>query len=284
MGIQERPAVAPKLEPKGKVDACFLPRAGHITGDIQIHEMMYEGTDLWFVNTAFSCLCTLDREHSFVPRWRPPFITQYEPTDRCHLNGLGIANGKPKWVTALGKSNEARGWRENKKSGGILMDIESNEIVLEGLSMPHSPRWYQDRLWVLESGNGSFGYVDLKSGKYESIIELPGFTRGLEFVGNVAFIGLSQVRESAIFSGIRITERLKEDERSCGVWCVDITTGNVLAFLKFEAAVQEIFAVAALPGVRFPDLINHDPQITGSSFVLPDEALQQVPEELVTRT
>ncbi len=149
------PAVAPRLEPKGKVDACFLPRSGHVTGDVQIHEMMYEGRELWFVNTAFSCLCTLDSEHSFVPRWRPPFVTAYEPTDRCHLNGLGMANGRPKWVTALGATDEAGGWRENKKSGGILMDIESNEIVLQGLSMPHSPRWYQDRLWVLESGKGT---------------------------------------------------------------------------------------------------------------------------------
>ncbi len=277
------PAVAPRLEPKGKVDACFLPRSGHVTGDIQIHEMMYEGRDLWFVNTAFSCLCTLDSEHSFVPRWRPPFVSAYEPTDRCHLNGLGIANGKPKWVTALGQTDVGGGWRENKKSGGILMDIESNEIVVQGLSMPHSPRWYQGRLWVLESGNGSFGYVDLQTGKYESIVELPGFTRGLEFVGDLAFIGLSQVRESAVFSGIPITERLKPEERSCGIWCINIHHGQIVGFLKFEAAVQEIFAVAALPGMRYPDLINHDPKITGTSFVLPDAALREVPEGLVTR-
>ncbi len=277
------PAVCNRLEPKGKVDACFLPRSGHITGDIQIHEMMYEGDDLWFVNTSFSCLCTHEKEHSFVPRWRPSFVSAYEPSDRCHLNGLGIADGKPKWVTALGTTDTPGGWRENKKSGGVVIDLDSNEIVCQGLSMPHSPRWYQDRLWVLESGNGSFGFVDVKTGKYESIIELPGFTRGLEFVGNLAFIGLSQVRETAIFSGIAITERMKEAERTCGVWVVDIRNGQIVAFLKFEDAVQEIFAVAVLPNIRYPDLINHDPKITGSSFVLPDEALKQVPEQLVSR-
>ena len=208
------PAVCQRIEPKGKVDACYLPRSGHMTGDIQIHEMMYRGQELWFVNTAFSCLCTYDQEHSFVPRWRPPFVTAYEPSDRCHLNGLGVADGKPKYVTALGKTDTAGGWRENKKNGGILMDIETNEILVEGLSMPHSPRWYQDRLWVLQSGDGSFGYVDLQSGKYEPIVELPGFTRGLDFIGNLAFIGLSQVRETAVFSGISITERMKETERT----------------------------------------------------------------------
>ncbi len=277
------PAVSARLEPKGKIDACFLPRSGHMTGDIQIHEMTYEGDELWFINTSFSCLCTSDREHSFVPRWRPPFVTQYEPTDRCHLNGLGIQDGRPKWVTALGQTDTAGGWRENKKDGGILMDLDSNEIVVRGLSMPHSPRWYQDKLWVLESGAGTLGHVDLAKGKYEPIVELPGFTRGLDFVGNLAFIGLSQVRESAVFSGIEITQRLTEAERTCGIWIVDIRNGQIIGFLKFEDAVQEIFAVAALPGMRYPDLINHDPQVTATSYVLPDEALREVPNELLAK-
>ncbi len=275
------PAVAPRLEPKGRVDGCFMPRSGHMTGDIQIHEMCYEGDDLWFINTAFSCLCTHDSEHSFVPRWRPPFVTELAPGDRCHLNGLGVVGNKPKWLTALGKTNTTGGWRENKKDGGILMDLDSNEIVLEGLSMPHSPRWYQDKLWLMESGNGTFGYVDLDTCKYEPIVELPGFTRGLEFCGNLAFIGLSQVRESAVFSGIPITTRLKEEERTCGVWVVDIRNGQVVAFLKFEDAVQEIFAVSVLRGIRYPDLINHDAELTGSAFVLPDEALKDVPDRLL---
>ncbi len=274
------PAVAPKVEPKGRVDAVFLPRRVHVTGDIQIHEMVFEGDELWFVNTAFSCLCTMDADHSFVPRWRPKFISALAPGDRCHLNGLGLMNGKPKWLTALGTADTPGGWRENKKSGGIIMDMESNEIVCRGLSMPHSPRWYANRLWVLESGTGSFGTVDLKTGRYEPIIKLQGFTRGLDFVGNLAFIGLSQVRETAIFSGIAITEKLKESERNCGVWVVDIRSGQLVGFLKFEDAVQEIFAVSVVSGAIYPDLVNADPELTASSFVLPDAALQDVPTEL----
>ena len=254
------PAVAPKLEPVGKHDACFLPRSLHVTGDIQIHEMVYRGDELWFANTAFSCLCTYDEDHSFVPRWRPPFVTELAPEDRCHLNGLGLVDGKPRWVTALGETNTAGGWRDNKKDGGILIDLETEEIVTRGLSMPHSPRWYAGRLWLLESGTGSLGFVDLESGRYESIVELPGFTRGLDFAGNLAFVGLSQVRETAVFSGIPITERLDEAERTCGVWAVDIRNGQVVAFVKFEEAVQEIFAVSVLAGCEFPDLINDDPR------------------------
>lgn len=274
------PAVCAKLEPTGKHDACYLPRCAHVTGDVQIHEMAYLGDDVLFVNTRFSCLAKHDPDHSFVPTWRPKFISALTPDDRCHLNGLCVIDGRPRWVTALGATDTSGGWRENKKSGGILIDIDANEIVARGLSMPHSPRWHNGRLWLLESGTGSLGYVDPASGRYEAIVHLEGFTRGMEMVGNLAFIGLSQVRETAVFSGIQITERLKETERTCGVWVVDIERGQVVAFLKFEEAVQEIFAVALLPGMRFPDLINDNAELVGSSFVLPDEALKDVPAEL----
>jgi uncharacterized protein (TIGR03032 family) len=274
------PAVSAKLEPPGKHDAVYLPRSAHVTGDVQIHEMAYVNDEVLFVNTRFSCLARHDPEHSFAPTWRPKFITAYTPDDRCHLNGLCVIDGRPRWVTALGETDTAGGWRENKKNGGILIDLETNEIVTHGLSMPHSPRWHAGRLWLLESGTGSLGFIDPASGKYESIVQLDGFTRGLEMVGNLAFVGLSQVRETAVFSGIQITERLQETERTCGVWVVDIQRGEVVAFLKFEDAVQEIFAVALLPGQRFPDLINDNAEIVGSSFVLPDAALRDVPAEL----
>jgi uncharacterized protein (TIGR03032 family) len=282
------PAVAAKLPPEGKHDACFLPRSSHFTGEVFIHEMAWvtestdgeddgkgEGPELCFVNTRFSCLSTLDRTHSFVPRWRPPFVSALAAEDRCHLNGLGVVDGRVRYVTALGETDTPAGWRANKKSGGVLLEVPSGDVVLRGLSMPHSPRWYRGRLWLLESGTGTIGTVDVAAGRYEPVAEVPGFTRGLDFYGDLAFVGLSQVRESAVFSGIPLTERLTE--RTCGVWVVDLTAGRTVAFLKFEDAVQEIFAVQVLAGVRFPDLINDDPKVLADTFVLPDEALRQSP-------
>jgi uncharacterized protein (TIGR03032 family) len=286
--FRDVPDVARRLEPAGTYDACYLPRSSHVTGNVLIHEMAYgrsplspggrgaggEG-ELWFVNTRFSCLATLDSESSFVPRWRPPFVTELEPSDRCHLNGLGMVDGKPKYVTALGETNEMAGWRPNKARGGLLMDVDSGVILCRSLSMPHSPRWYGGRLWLCESGSGTLGCVDLDSGRYEAVAAAPGFTRGLDFAGHLAFVGLSQVRESAVFSGIPITERLAPEERTCGVCVVDLRRGETIALLKFESGVQEVFAVALLPR-RFPDLINDDEKLLESSFVVPTECLGEV--------
>jgi uncharacterized protein (TIGR03032 family) len=259
--------VAAKLEPAGKHDACFLPRVVHTTGDIRIHEIAWAEAELWIVNTRFSCLCTLDQIHSFVPRWAPPFVTELLPEDRCHLNGLALRDGQPKYVTCLGQTDSPNGWRVNKANGGCLLDVPSGELIANGLSMPHSPRWREGQIWILESGTGGLALVDEATGKWEAVSEMPGFTRGLDFFGPYAFVGLSQVRETASFSGIPITERQKE--RICGVWVIDIRTGQTAAFLQFLAGVQEVFAVQVLPGMRCPEIINEDNEVLANSFVVP---------------
>ena len=275
--FRNQPPAAARLDPPGKHDALFLPRAVHATGNIGVHELEYAGDELWVVNTRFSCLCTLDREYSFAPRWRPKFVTALAPEDRCHLNGLAVVDGVPKFVTALGATDTNKDWRANKAAGGVLMDVPSGEFVARGLSMPHSPRWHRGKLWVLESGAGAVSVVDLRTGKPDTVTLLPGFTRGLDFLGNLAFVGLSQVRESALFSGIPITDRLAVHERWCGMCAIDVDSGRLVAFLRFEAGVQEVFAVRALPGIRFPELFNADEEAIENSFVLPDAALADVP-------
>jgi uncharacterized protein (TIGR03032 family) len=273
------PAVASKLAPPHLHDRVFMPRSVHLTGNVLIHEMAWSERELWWVNTRFSCLCTTSEEFSFVPRWQPPFISGLAPEDRCHLNGMAMNQGMPSVVSALGVADTPGGWRENKRNGGVLIDVASGEVFLRGLSMPHSPRWYDGKLWLLESGTGSLGIVDLAARRYQSVATVPGFTRGLDFFGPFAFIGLSQVRETAVFSGLTIAEKPLA-ERFCGVWVVDIRTGQTVAFVKFEDAVQEIFAVEVLPNSRYPDVIHDNQALLSDSFVLPDAALSQVPEHL----
>lgn len=282
--FHDLPAVARTIKSPGSFDAAFLPRQVYHTGDIQVHEMEWlpprvpgGEPELIFVNTRFSCLCRREMPYSFVPVWRPRFVSAIAPEDRCHLNGLGLRDNRPRYATALGETDTRGGWRETKKDGGILIDIEANEVIARGLSMPHSPRWHDGRLWVLNSGFGGFGTIDPATGRYEEVARLPGFTRGIDFYGNLAFIGLSQVRESATFSGIEIASRPVE-ERTCGLWVVHIQTGQTVGYVKFGEALQEIFAVKVVRRRRAA-IVTENRQILADSFVLPDHSLAEVAEE-----
>ncbi|MCU0878147.1 MAG: TIGR03032 family protein, partial [Pirellulaceae bacterium] len=224
---------------------------------------------LWLVSTRFSCLATLSPDYSFVPRWRPPFISAIAAEDRCHLNGLAMVDGQPQYVSALGTTDTRDGWRADKPHGGCILDVPSGEFVTRGLSMPHSPRWHGDQLWVLESGTGSLLRVDRDTGRRETVIELPGFTRGLALVGPIALIGLSKIRPTSAMDGVPIAER--REDLKCGVAAVDLRSGRLLGMLEFQTAVEEIFDVQLLPGSRFPEILGFQQDSIAHTFVVPPE-------------
>lgn len=270
--LRNAPDIAPRIEPVGAHDACFLPRSCHVTGDIGVHELAWADDELWIVNTRFSCLCTLDADHSFVPRWRPPFISALAAEDRCHLNGLALVGGEPRYVTALGESDACDGWRANKPHGGCLIDVPGGQIIARGLSMPHSPRWRGGQLWLLESGTGQLVLMDLADGRRQTVTELPGFARGLAFAGPYAFVGLSKIRPTSAMDGVPLARRRKE--LKCGVAVVDLRTGGVTALLEFHTAVEEIFDVQLLPGLRFPEILGFQKEAIHHTFVVPRESLR----------
>jgi uncharacterized protein (TIGR03032 family) len=237
--LKNDPDLAVQIEPAGSHDACFLTKSGQYTGDISIHDLAWGGQELWIVNTRFSCLCTLSNNYNFLPQWRPQFISAIAPEDRCHLNGMAIVNGMPKYVTVLGKTDTPGGWRENKANGGCILEVPSGKVITEGLSMPHSPRMIRGLLWVLNSGRGELITVDLKSGQQEMIVTLPGYTRGLAIIGKYALVGLSKIRETATFGNLPICDRF--DELKCGVAVVDLQTRQMISLLEFKSGVDEIF-------------------------------------------
>jgi uncharacterized protein (TIGR03032 family) len=244
--------IAPALSASGKADGCYVPNVSRHTGRILGHDLGWGEEGLWVVNTLFSCLCTLDDAHSFVPRWKPRFISQLADQDRCHLNGLAMDGGAPRYVTALAETDSAAGWRENKAKSGCLIDVTSGEVICRGLAMPHSPRVYQDKLWVLNSGQGQLSQVDRLTGKLTLVEDIPGYTRGLSFHGQFAFVGLSRIRESNVFGGLPISE--KREELYCGIAVIDLLTGKTAATFRFLSGVEEIFAVDVIPGRLNPVL------------------------------
>lgn len=207
-----------------------------------------------FVNTRFSCLAEPDAAFSFRPVWTPSFITRLAPEDRCHLNGLAMRDGRPAFVTAVGKSDVADGWRDHRGGGGIVIDVESGEIVAGGLSMPHSPRWHDGRLWLSNAGTGEVGVIDLDTGKFEPVAFCPGFLRGMAFAGKYVVVGMSLPRESGTFDGLALDDRLSKAgaEPRCGLLVIDTQTGDAVHWLRIGGIVEELYDVVVLPGVVRP--------------------------------
>jgi uncharacterized protein (TIGR03032 family) len=240
-------------------DAVYAPHAAWVTGDLDVHDVGFgaDGRPV-FVNTLFGCIAAVSDGHSFRPLWRPPFLSRLAAEDRCHLNGMAMAAGRPLHATAVSRSDVADGWRDGRADGGVAIDVASGEIVAAGLSMPHSPRLHGGRLWLLNSGTGEFGHVDLVAGRFEPVAFCPGYARGLAFLGNHAVVGLSLARADRAFSGLALDGALaaRGAEARCGLAVIDLASGDMAHWLRLEGAVRELYDVAALPGVRRPSAIG----------------------------
>jgi uncharacterized protein (TIGR03032 family) len=241
-------------------DRLYVPRVGHVTGELDAHDVHHvgdgpgaAGDEVLFVNTLYSCLARPSARHSFEPVWRPPFVSRLVPEDRCHLNGVALDGGRPRFVTAVATTDERQGWRQHRADGGVVLDVESGEAVVSGLSMPHSPRLHDGELYVLNSGHGELGRVDLASGRFEPIAFCPGYLRGLAFRGRTALVGLSKPRDKT-FQGLPLDRRLAEAgaEPRCALWVIDLETGEPRHWLEVHGVVLELYDVGVVPETARP--------------------------------
>jgi uncharacterized protein (TIGR03032 family) len=260
--LPSAPHIARSIKSGGPYDACYLVRGSHFTGEIHGHEMEWSGRELWVVNTLFSCLCTIEWGHSFVPRWKPRFIGALAAEDRCHLNGLALAGGRPRYLTCLGETDTERGWKPQWSTGGCLIDVPTGQPVLRNLSLPHSPRIQDGMIWFLESGRGILVTVDPQNGSLQTRAELPGYPRGLCFEGKYAFVGLSRLRETSNIEGLAIAS--DPDTLKCGVAVVDLSSGQIAATFWFTSIIQEIFDIRVDRSCRFPFFSGPDARVDGT--------------------
>jgi len=240
-------------------DRVYVPQIGYTTGDIDTHDIgvTAEGK-VNFIATLFGCIAEPSERFSFKPVWKPPFLSKLAAEDRCHLNGLAMRDGKPGFVTAVSRSDVSDGWRDRRTDGGIVIDVQTNGIVADGLSMPHSPRWHQGKLWLSNAGTGEFGHIDMTTGRFVPVAFCPGFLRGLTMIGDYAVLGLSKPRENRTFSGLPLDEKLQQADGDprCAIYVIDLRTGDVVHWLRIEGVVEELYDVTVLPGVRRPMAIG----------------------------
>jgi uncharacterized protein (TIGR03032 family) len=267
--LANAPLLAPEyLETQpGRYDALYLPRVSYHTGDLNVHDLAFGADGLWLVNTRFCCLSKLSDTHNFIPVWKPPFLTEIVPEDRCHLNGLALADGQPKFVTCLGETNIVGGWRDGKATGGCVIDVPSNQVVARGFAMPHSPRLHRGKLFILNSGAGELLMIDPTSGRSDVVCSLPAYLRGLSFAGDFALIGMCQIRERHIFGGLPVQQR--HPKLLCGVAIVDLRTGQIAGTLEFTRGAQELFEVQFLSGMQRPMILNLERDAARQAFTAP---------------
>lgn len=236
-------------------DRLYVPKVAYTTGDLDVHDVAIESSGrVVFVNTQFGCLATVSLRDSFTPLWKPPFLSALAAEDRCHMNGLAVVEGRAKYATVVGASDTAEGWRPLRRDGGLVIDMTENRTVASGLSMPHSPRWHQGRLWVLNSGTGWFGSVDFDAGAFVPSTFCPGYLRGLAFAGDYAIVGTSRPRHHRTFNGLALDDELaaRGVEACCGLHVIDLRTGRIVHWLVIEGMVSELYDVVALPEVVRP--------------------------------
>jgi len=239
-------------------DSVWLPRITYYTGQVDMHDIAFGEDGIYAINTSFSCLCKVDGNYNFKPVWQPPFIDTLVSEDRCHLNGLVLENGKPKYVTALGTSNTHQGWRDNIVSGGIVMDVDTHSIVLDSLAMPHTPRMYNNELYMLLSASGEFIKVNPIEKSYTIIKKFDGFCRGLAIYKDYAFIGFSKLRKnSSTFAKLSFSDRANV----AGIKIIHIPTKAEVGEINFQTSIDEIYEVAILPNSTRPNIFN---TITGA--------------------
>ncbi|MEO2047441.1 MAG: TIGR03032 family protein [Pirellulales bacterium] len=230
-------------------DATFVMSDENVTGKLNVHDIAFAGNQLVFANTKYNCIARPSTTHHFARGWQPLFISDLSAGDRCHLNGVGVRNGRPRVVTAFCQTNAQKGWREEDRfTGGIMIDMQSQEVIARGLCMPHSPRWYRGHWWLCNSGQGTLCRLDPASGKAEEICALPGFSRGLWFVGNYALVGLSRFRKAHVLDPTPVAGRLKRAKS--GIAVVNVKRGRLVGVLEFVRGGREVYDVSFLPDIQ----------------------------------
>lgn len=224
------------------VSARFYP------GSLYLHDLAMIGGELHGNAVGHNCIVRLPPEGGFERVWWPECIDRGQGPDfSCnHLQLNSIAPGPSlaqSWFSASTDvvAEPRPGHPDFPVDGrGVIFSGATREVVHRGLTRPHSARLHKGELWVADSGYGRL--VRYRGGQAEVVVELPGWTRGLCFVADYAFVGTSRV----IPRFRQYAPGLPEQDSLCGLHAVDLATGEVVASLSWPSGNQ-IFAIEALP-------------------------------------
>ena len=217
----------------------------YATGRLNAHDLAFDRRGLLLANTRFNCVARPSERVRFLRHWQPPFVHQLTPKDCCHLNGIGVRDGRLAMATAFCESDQVAAWRRGERfHSGVLIDVRRNRIAARGLCLPHSPRWHAGRWWFCNSGEGTLCTLSPSALSCAPVAALPGFTRGLAFAAGRAIVGLSRIRQRHILDAPPVRNRFPR--MRSGVSLVDVATGRETGSLEFVRGGREVYDAAFL--------------------------------------
>ena len=243
--------------------AVATPRkARYYPGRLYLHDLAFVGDRLYGNAVGCNSVVLLRDDATWEHAWWPRAVEQGKDRafERNHLQMNSIAAGSDLESSFFSASAERIGARKPGHKNfpvdrrGVIFSGRTREPIVRGLTRPHSARLHWDALWVDNSGYGEVGRVE--NGVFEPVTKLPGWTRGLGFAGDVAFVGISRVlpRFSQYAPG------LDQRKSQCGIHAIDMNTGSTLASLTWPEGNQ-IFAIESVPA----DVVAGFPFTTSSS-------------------
>jgi uncharacterized protein (TIGR03032 family) len=258
-----------KFYPKSpsKYDAMFMPRLTYHTNFLDIHDLEYGKDGLYGVNTLFSSIVKFNESYSFEPYWKPSFVSELASEDRCHLNGMIMKDGKPKYGTAFNQGNTPQSWRSEIISGGVLIDIDTNDIIADQLEMPHSPKQIGNKIYCLLSALGQLISIDIETGKREVIVELNAFVRGMDFYGDYLFIGMSKLREN-LSTFKELIPNIKNNR--AGIAIIHLPTQSFQGEIVYQNSVEEIYDVKIIADKIRPNIVSPHSNESKAGLTIPD--------------
>ncbi|WP_462157484.1 TIGR03032 family protein [Pseudoalteromonas sp. GB56] len=237
----------------GQYDSIFFPLSVHFTGKIDAHDVSFSNEGLVVVSTAYNCISKVGGTFGFEPLWKPDFIDEVFPTDKCHLNGMAIdENGELALATAFSETNVYFGWKQTNQNG-LLFDLRNNTVVCRDLQMPHSPRVFNGDIYLLESLAETLVRIDRETGMKEVLYKFTGFARGMNLIGKYAFIGISKFREESLRN---LSINIDNSNVVPSIVVFDLSKNTVIGEIQFHSDIEEIYDVVCVKGTISTNILN----------------------------
>ena len=218
---------------------------------LDLHDVLWDQDHTYLVSTTLNAVFRFDAAFVEVERWTLP-----GEDDSQHVNSLCLHEGRL-LASRFGRFDVHRGYKGATRGAGEIFDVKTGEVVIGGLSQPHSLVSHAGRLWVCDSEAGVVrayhGFVETRAHAFD------GYVRGLAFGASAAFVGLSRSRNTGA-DGTGTAAVLQLDLQTLEpVARIDIPTAEIydLRVVDRDVPLADLRAAALADALAEFDTLGH---------------------------